>query len=337
VVAIPARDAEAFVKGGFGKYPVILFYGPDEGLVSERAEAVAKATVGGDLANIMRMDGDDAASNPERLAEEAHAISMFGGARAIRIRAGGKALTQALQPLLSTPPIDARIIIEAGDLKGNAPLRSLIEKAAVGAAAPCYAEEARDLSRLADEMLETAGLGISPDARRLLIASLGQDRKRSRMEIEKLLLYCMGRQKIEAEDVEAVVTDAAAISTDVLIDAVFSGRIDQIELEARRLFQDGMEPGVLLGFGLRHAFQLQQARREVDGGSSPAEAAKLQRIHFKRERAFAEQVNRWQDVRLTRAVQILGDAVLSVRRNAALGEAAAIRAFWSLALSISRG
>jgi DNA polymerase-3 subunit delta len=337
MVAIPARDAESLVRSGFAKYPVILFYGPDEGLVSERAEAVARATTGGDAGNILRMDGDDAAAHPERLAEEAHAISMFGGHRAIRVRAGSKAIIEALKPLLSVPPVDTRIIVEAGDLKPGAPLRALIDKAANAAAAPCYAEEGRDLGRLIDEMLEPAGLSISPDARVALTRSLGLDRRRSRTEIDKLILYCRGGSRIEIADVEAVVTDAATVSTDALIDAAFLGRLDQIETEARRLFQDGMEPGVLLGFALRHIFQLQQARRETECGKSPAEAAKSVRVHFRRERAFAEQLQRWQDVRLARAVQIVGDAMLAVRRNAALAEAMAIRALWSIALAISRG
>jgi DNA polymerase III subunit delta len=337
MVAIPAREAESFARSGFAKFPVVLFFGPDEGLVSERAEAVAKATTGGDAGNIIRFDGDEIAAAPERLAEEAHAISMFGGNRAIRVRAGTKALGEALKPLLSTPPVDARIIIEAGDIKGNAPLRQLIEKAANAAAAPCYAEEGRDLSRLIDEMLEPVGLKITPGARQLLTQSLGLDRRRSRMEIEKLVMYAQGKPGIDADDVEAIITDAAAISIDQLVDAVFGGRIDAVETEARRVFQDGMEPGVLLGFALRHALQLMEGRHLMDGGKRAAEATEALRLHFKRKAAFAEQLTRWTDSRLQRAVQILGDATLAVRRNAALAEATAIRAFWSLALSVGRG
>jgi DNA polymerase III subunit delta len=336
MVAIPPREADNFARAGFAKFPVVLFYGPDEGLVSERAEAVAKATTAGDAGNIMRLDGDAVAADPARLAEEAHAISMFGGARAIRVRAGAKGLVEALKPLLSTPPVDARIIVEAGDLKGNAPLRQLIEKAQNAAAAACYAEEGRDLSRLIDDMLGPAGLKITPAARQLLTQNLGQDRKLSRMEVEKLILYARGQSQIDVADVEAVVTDSAAVSVDVLIDAVFSGRIDGIETEARRIFQDGMEPGVLLGFALRHAFQLLEGRQQMEGGKRAAEAAEAMRIHFRRKAAFADQLTRWSEARLTRAVQVIGDAVLAVRRNAALAEATSIRAFWSLALSLGR-
>ncbi len=160
---------------------------------------------------------------------------------------------------------------------------------------------------------------IAPAARQLLTQNLGQDRKRSRMEIEKLMLYARGQASIDVADVEAVVTDAAAVTVDQLIDAVFSGRIDAVETEARRIFQDGMEPGVLIGFALRHAFQLMEGRLLMEGGKRAAEATEAMRIHFRRKAAFADQLGRWSDQRLGRAVQILGDATLAVRRNAALG------------------
>jgi DNA polymerase III subunit delta len=186
-------------------------------------------------------------------------------------------------------------------------------------------------------MLEPAGLRISPGARQLLTQSLGLDRRRSRMEVEKLVMYAQGKPGIDEDDVEAIITDAAAVSVDRLVDAVFGGRIDVVETEARRIFQDGMEPGVLLGFVLRHALQLMEGRHLMEGGKRAADTAEAMRIHFKRKAAFAEQLTRWTDARLQRAVQILGDATLAVRRNAALGEATAIRASWSLALSVGRG
>jgi DNA polymerase III subunit delta len=334
MVAVAARHAEAFIREGFAKFALVLVYGPDEGLVSERAASIAKATVGGDPGNILRLDGDDLAADPMRLADEANAISMFGGMRAIRVRAGAKSLSHALEPLLATPPIDARVIVEAGDIKPNNALRQLLEKAKDSAAAvPCYAEEGRDLGRLIDDMLRDTDLKIAPDARQALTASLGLDRKRSRMEIEKLFLYCKGVPLVTLDDVEAVITDAAALSTDAVIDAAFLGRLDTIEQEARRVVADGMEPGVLLGFALRHAFLLQAILRD---SRNAAESIKAHRISWKREKAVTDQVNRWTESRLDRAVQILGDAVFSVRRNAALGEAFAIRALWSLALAVSR-
>jgi DNA polymerase III subunit delta len=332
VVAITAREADAFVKSGFASFPIVLIYGPDEGLVSERGAAIAQATVGADSANITRFDGDEIAADPSRLADEANAISMFGGMRAIRIRTGAKSIVPGLEPLLANPPIDARIIVEAGDIKANHALRSLLEKTKVAAAVPCYAEEGRDIGRLLDEMLTGTGLTIANDARLLLTSSLGQDRKRSRMEIEKILLYCQGQKQISSSDVEAAVTDAAALSTDAVVDATFLGKLDVIEHEARRVLADGLDAAVLIGFLLRHAILLQL----ILSDQNVAESIKKHRVNWKREKAVTEQANRWTEARLTRAIQILGDATLAIRRNAALSDALAIRALWSIALAVSR-
>ncbi len=336
MVAIAAREAEAFVRSGFAQFPIILIYGPDEGLVSERAAAIARSTAQGDAGNILRLDGDEIASDPMLLPDEANAISMFGGMRAIRIRAGAKSIVPGLEPLLANPPVDARIIVEAGDIKPNHALRNLLEKGKGTAALPCYGEDGRDIGRLLDEMLQDAGQIITGDARLALTGSLGQDRKRSRMEIEKLILYSLDLKQIPLEAVEAVVTDAAALSTDAVIDAAFLGRLDIIETEARRVLADGLESGVLLGFALRHAFLLQAIRRDMESGRNVSESVKSFRVSWKREKAVTEQISRWTETRLERAIQILGDAVLNIRRNAALSEALAVRSLWSLALSVQR-
>jgi DNA polymerase III subunit delta len=336
MAVIAQKEAASFLKDGFSRFPIILLFGPDEGLISERSEIIAKKTVSGDAGNIMRLDGDTVSSDPLLLADEANAISMFGGIRAIRIKAGGKSLTAALEPLLSSPPQDARVIIEAGDIKPSHALRALAEKAKGCAALACYSEDSRSLGQWLESVLAERGFTIDSDARQALLGSLGQDRKRSRMELEKLLLYVHGESRVSLQDVEAVITDAAALSTDQVIDAAFSGQLEIIENEARRVLADGMDAGVLLGFAIRHAFLLLSINEQVTSGQSASESIKSHRISWKRERAIETHVARWPEARLKRALQGLSEAVFNARRTAALADALAIRALWSLALSASR-
>ena len=336
MVTIAAKDAENFIKNDFSRFSLILLYGPDEGLVSERAEVISRNITNNDPANILRFDGDGIAADPMRLADEANSISMFGGMRVLRLRAGSKTLVPALETLLAKPPQDAKIIVEAGDIKPAHALRTLLEKSNLAAVLPCYAEEGRDITRLLDGMLSENGFTISAEAKLLLTQSVGVNRKRSRMEIEKLFLYCLGSSHITREDVEAITTDAAALSVDTVIDATFLGQLDNIEAEARRVFADGTDAGVLLGYALRHALLLQAIRRDIDSGRNVTESIKSSRVMWKREHLVSEQVTRWSGARLTRAVQILSEAVLSIRRTAPLAEAIAIRSLWSLALSISK-
>jgi DNA polymerase III subunit delta len=337
MVAIAAKDIPSFLKDGFKRYPIILFYGPDDGLVSENAELIAKQTVLGDNANIVRLDGDAVAGDPMMLSDEANAISMFGGVRAIRIRITSmKSLIPALEPLLAKPPQDACILLEAGDIKKNHALRATIEKNASCAAVACYAEEGRTLSAWLDSAAQEQGYSFDSDARQALLETIGLDRKRSRSEVEKLFLYCLGNNRIGLEDVEAVITDAAVLSADMVIDATFLGQLDTIETEARRVLADGMDASVLLGFALRHALLLLSITDQIAEGRSASESVKAHHVHWKRERNLVEQSGRWTSQRLQRAVQIINEATLNTRKLSPLGEALAIRALWSLALAVSR-
>ena len=145
MTAIKAADVERFIAKPDPRQPIVLIYGPDAGLVHERAEALVKASVDdpNDPFAFVRIDGDDLAGNPSRLVEEAHTVPLFGGRRAVLVKAGSRNIAPAVEVVVGAPSNDCRVIIEAGDLRKTAPLRALCEKAKNAAALPCYVDNAR--------------------------------------------------------------------------------------------------------------------------------------------------------------------------------------------------
>ena len=226
MVAIKNADADAFAARPDAARPIVLLYGPDAGLVRERAERIIRGSVEdlNDPFALVRLEGDDLASNPSRLPEEAHTVPLFGGKRAIWIKAGGRNFAPAVEMVLATPPVDCRIVIEAGELRKTSPLRTACEKAKAAAAIGCFADNERDLARLIEEEMRAAKLTISPEARASLVILIGGDRQASRSEIRKLALYAHGKERVELEDVLAVVADASALALDAVIDAAFAGQ-----------------------------------------------------------------------------------------------------------------
>ena len=179
MVAIKAANADAFVARPDPARPVVLVFGPDSGLVSERVNALVKASVDdvNDPFSLVRLDGDELAADPARLVDEASTVPLFGGRRGIWVKAGGRDFAASLEALLAVPIRDCRIVIEAGDLRRTAALRSICERAPKVAAIACYADTERDLGRLIDEELRSAGLAIAEDARAALLPLLGGDRR----------------------------------------------------------------------------------------------------------------------------------------------------------------
>src|SRR3954466_15542395 len=116
MVALRGRDIDAFLKQPDPDRPISLLYGPDAGLVRERADALVASAVDdpSDPFSLVRLDGDELSAEPSRLVEEAMTVPLFGGRRAIRVRAGGKNFASGVDTLADTPLKDCRIVIEAG-------------------------------------------------------------------------------------------------------------------------------------------------------------------------------------------------------------------------------
>ena len=340
MTAVKAADVDRFIAKPDPRQPIVLIYGPDAGLVRERVDALVKASVEdpNDPFALARIEGEELSSNPTRLVEEAHTVPLFGGRRAVLVRAGSRNIASAVESVIAQPSDECRIIIEAGDLRKNAPLRALCEKAKVAAALPCYVDNDAALGRLIDEEMRAAGLSIAPDARASLLALLGGDRLASRSEVRKLTLYAEGKERIELADVLAVVADASALALDSVIDATFAGDPRGVENEFAKARAGGSSPAAIISAAIRQVANLHKMRLAIDGGDSADFA--MQRgappVHFSRQKAVGDALRLWSAARLLRAMAQLAEASLEARRNAALAEAIAQRTLLSLAVSARR-
>ncbi len=335
MVALKSRDADAFLARPGTAYPIILIYGPDAGLVRERIDALVKQSVDNpdDPFSFIRIEGDELAGNPQRLIEEASTIPLFGGRRAILVRAGSRNIMPAVEPLFSTQITDCRVLIEAGDLKRSAPLRTACERAKTAAVIACYADDARSIGRLLDDELRTAGLTIAPDAREALLPLLGGDRRATRSEIQKLILYVTGRDRITRDDVASIITDASAEGLDAIVDSAFAGKADNVETEFAKARGAGTNPRAILSAALRQLNALHRLRLLVDGGQGVTSVIESTRppVHFSRRPLIELALRNWSGPRLLQAMQLLARAVLDSRRQQPLADAIAHRTLMTLA------
>ena len=340
MTAIKAADVDRFIARPDAGTPVILIYGPDAGLVRERAEALVRASVDdpNDPFALARIEGEELSAYPARLIEEALTVPLFGGRRAVLVKAGNRNIAAAVEPVIAQPSGECRIIIEAGDLKKTSPLRALCEKAKVAAALPCYADSERDLARLVDDELRAAGLAIAQDARETLLSLLGGDRLASRNEVRKLTVYAQGKDRIELADVMAVVSDASDMALDGVLDAAFAGRTGETETEFAKARAGGTSPAAIISAAIRHVANLHKMRLAIDAGDSAELAMKrgAPPVHFSREKLVGEALRAFSAPRLLRAMAQLAEASLDARRNAALAETIAQRTLLSLAVSARR-
>ena len=340
MVALRGRDIDAFLARPDPGRPIILLYGPDAGLVRERADLLLASAVDDpdDPFSLVKLDGDELSAEPSRLVDEAMTVPLFGGRRAIRIRAGSRNFAGGIDTLAEMTLKDCRIVIEAGDLRPESPLRKACERAKTAVAIGCYPDTERDLAKLIDDELRIANLRIAPDARASLMALLGGDRQASRNELRKLTLFALGEGEVTLDHVMAVVADASELKLDPIVDGAFAGKPELVESEFMKAMVAGTYPGVIISSAQRQAAWLHKSALAVAEGTPVATLLEsgYPRLHFSRKPMVETALRNFSAGRLVAIIDQLASAALDARKQPALAAVIAQRALLSIAVNAKR-
>ena len=333
MVALKAASVARFLRSPDPASRAMLVYGPDAGLVSERAAALAKTLAEGlgRDAEVVRLDDRDFGDDPARLEVECRTRSMFASGKVVRVKAGAKLDVAALKVLFSEP-FDNPLIVEAGNLRPDSALRKLFEKHAEAAALPCYADE-RGLSELIETELAKSHLSIDRETKAYLMGRLGADQALSRGEVAKLALYAQGGEQVTHDDVAAIVGDASEIALDNFVYAVSAGDAGGALRELNRLAASGTDRTVALGALSRHFTKLYLVATHK--GTLEDGAKKLRPpLHYKRRDMFLEHCRKWGARRLASTLPLIQEAVRRTRRSPDLGPVFGERLLLALASKV---
>ncbi|TIO23065.1 MAG: DNA polymerase III subunit delta [Mesorhizobium sp.] len=322
---------------------IVLLYGPDRGLVAERAKTFALKTglPLDDPFSVVKLDGAEVDRDEGRLLDEARTVPMFSDRRLLWVRnaSGQKALADDIKALTAEPAPDALILIEAGDLKKGTGLRAIVEAAGNAIALPCYADEARDLDTVIDDELRKAGMSMTLDARQALRRNLGGDRLASRGEIDKLVLYAHGKKEIDLDDVNALSGDVSGASFDGAVDAMLDGKVGDFDIAFTRHCASGGHPFLVLSSAMRQLQAIQVMRGQMESGGRNAAsvvAGARPPVFFSRRKLVEKTLERWNSEALGRALNRLQTAVLQTRKRPDLSEALARQALLGIAVESAR-
>ncbi|MEQ1408204.1 DNA polymerase III subunit delta [Neorhizobium sp. Rsf11] len=340
---IKSHEFDRFAEKGAELYRIFVIYGPDRGLVSERAALLARKTgvSQDDPFAMLKIDISDLQGDPGKLLDEVNALGLFGGSKLIWLRgaANEKPLLDAMQVLADGPAAANILIVEAGDLKKGSGLRKIAEPAKSIAIIPCYADDIKALNGLIDTELASEGLRISSAARQKLLDLLGGDRAASRNEIRKLALYCRGQGVIEEGHIEEIIGDASSVSSDEAVDAVLSGDLPGLHRAIQKVLSSKTPVFLVLQSCLKQFQMLDLMKAEMEEKKLPVAQVMMtlgRHIHFRRKPIIEKALRSWNSQALSRETERLQAAVLTSRQKQSLEPSIAFHALMAITIQSSR-
>ncbi len=331
------KDIESFVKAPNKKARVILVYGPDDGLVRERAATMGKTVVADltDPFNVTVLSTDLLQDDPARLSDEAKAMSLMGGSRLIRIEDASDKLTTLIKDYLADPSPDNLVILEAGELGPKSSLRLLMEKTDAGAAVPCYVDDEKGVANLIRQSLSTGGYAIQPDALSWLSLNIAGDRARVRSEIDKIMLYMGNQGKTGTiDDARAACGEAGDQSIDDLLYAIGNGRTEAALRAYTKLIEEGVNIVTILRSLQSHFRKLHYTKSLMKAGADVDDAMrKLQpAIFFKNVDPFKAQLRKWPEAKLLSILNRLSQVEAQTKKTGTPSETLGSQVILSLSM-----
>jgi DNA polymerase-3 subunit delta len=317
-----------------------LLYGPDES--GSRALAARLAKAMGPDAERIDFDAARLASDPALLVDEAASMSMFGGARHIRVEGVTDSCLEAVQALLEAPAAGNPVVLVGGALRKDSKLVKLTTDHGAAMQFASWPPEAGDIDRIAVDLGRERGLRIGRDVARRLSAASGGDRAVLTSEIEKLALYADATPE-QPRDAEHAMLDAIGANmgdADVsrFVDAVLGGDEAVLDTEIARLIEEGREGVGLVRSLLPQLIQLAAIRTEIDRGASPGQAVEKagRAIFWKQKEKMAGYAARWPSPRIARAIERVSVAGRDIMRATGPGPIAVEAELFTIARQASR-
>ncbi len=246
-----------------------LFHGPDE--AGSRALAMRLLKGLGNAEKFIVI-GSAVKNDPASLADEAGAMALFGGARALWIEPAGEEIVEGVSALLGAAASESAVVAVAGALRKTSGLLKLAEAHPTALAHCSYIPEGRDMERVIDELAHGVGLRLSIEVSQRVAAGANSNQAIAASELEKYALYLgadpASPRELDHDTLDLLSADAAESDFLKLGDLALSGRMDALLDELGRLPHGGNEAIPVIRALQRRLLMLTPLRVRVERGES---------------------------------------------------------------------
>lgn len=203
-----------------------LLYGEERYLRRQYREKLQKALcTEGDTMNVHFYEGKN--TSVEEIIDLAETLPFFSDRRVFFLNDSGlfKSGGEKMAEYLSNPSETCFFVFTESEVDKRSKLYKAVQSK--GYAAEFTIQDENTLKRWIAGILAREGKKIAENTAMLFLSKTGSDMENIQMELEKLICYCMDRDVVTAEDVEAVCATRVSNHIFDMINAIATGQQKQ--------------------------------------------------------------------------------------------------------------
>lgn len=301
-----ARTSAEFLAAPDKSAHACLVYGPDSGLVQEQCKTIRKNVLGeqADDFAFVEMDFTAIIEDTTRLTDELRTVHMLADKRLIFIRSATDKLLTAIENSAEHWHSGAFLLVTAGELAPRSHLRKWFEKAKNAGCLPCYHDDARSLRQVMQQRFAAESIQVSSEVYTFLLQHLGNDRRVTLAELEKICLYIGKGGTLTMGDARLLVDHNRESQLDDMAASVADRNLKALEKELQQAMQEQLAPVMYIRALQRYFNRLYQVRSQMDAGVSQQQAMSQLKppVFFKEQERFARHVRAWETNALAAAL-----------------------------------
>ena len=317
-----------------------LFHGADEA----GSRALGERLLAG-LGNAEKfvISGSALKSDPAALADEAGAMALFGGPRAMWIEPAGDEILAAVEALLDAPGVESPTIAIAGVLRKSSGLLKLAEGHPAALAHVSYIPEGREADRMVIDLGRREGLRIAPDVAARIAEASASNQAIAAQEVVKYALYAGATTAAPRELTHDMVDELGADSSEGnalrVGDLALAGKLSALAEELARMSPAGNEAIPVVRALQRRVLQLAPMRARVEQGErlDAVMASAGKSVFWKDKGMIQAMLSRWNAERLAQVGERVAALEIQLIFSGAPGAAALGEELTAIARAARRG
>ncbi len=297
------------LKNAFS-FSSILIYGPDQGLVKERAKTAIESISNKfeNSVNISNLSIDDIKDSNNLLIDSVLQANLLAKKNIVRIKMANDSLTNILKSFLeSTKPNQGGfVLLESQNLNPNSSLRKLFENDKSSPIISCYQDTKDTIINTINSTTKELSINMDKQSMDYLSTRLGNDREITKQEINKLALYTnFSKEPITFDKVLECIGDHSINNINKLCDQI--GNLDILNAIStlETLLSEGGREITIIRSMLLH-FQKLLYIKLSDNQAKEIQNLKPP-IHFLRLNNFKKQLEHWNVENIISALNLINN------------------------------